>query len=125
MNFFFNFVFDILNKEISDKFNEILVKKFVVLCENIVKDKELTISNEIIENFLEKLKNIIHLKYDNEYQNLCFVSMKSISPIWLFAAEELLKITPVIIENYQINQAIADVFKAILTSKKEKKSNFF
>ena len=125
MNFFFNFVFDILNKEISDKFNEILVKKFVVLCENIVKDKELTISNEIIENFLEKLKNIIHLKYDNEYQNLCFVSMKSISPIWLFAAEELLKITPVIIENYQMNQAIADVFKAILTSKKEKKSNFF
>lgn len=125
-SFFFNFVFDILNKDISDKYNEGLVKKFVVLTENIIKEKEFeqAISVEILEQFLEKLKNIIMLKFDNEYQNLCFNIWKNNNPIWLFAAEELMKVTPILIEGFKMNQMLADIFKTILTTKKEKKSNF-
>lgn len=124
-SFFFNFVFDILNKDISDKYNEGLVKKFVVLTENIIKEKdfEQAISVEILEQFLEKLKNIIMLKFDNDYQNLCFNIWKNNNPIWLFAAEELMKVTPILIEGFKMNQMLADIFKTILTTKKEKKSN--
>lgn len=124
-SFFFNFVFDILNKDISDKYNEGLVKKFVVLTENIIKEKdfEQAISVEILEQFLEKLKNIVMLKFDNDYQNLCFNIWKNNNPIWLFAAEELMKVTPILIEGFKMNQMLADIFKTILTTKKEKKSN--
>ena len=123
-SFFFNFVFDILNKDINDKYNEGLVKKFVVLAENIIKEKEFeqVISVEILEQFLEKLKNIIMLKFDNDYQNLCFNIWKNNNPIWLFAAEELMKVTPILIEGFKMNQMLADIFKTILTTKKEKKS---
>lgn len=123
-NFFFNFLFDILNKEITDKYNETLIKKFLILAENIVKEKEFesAMSPEVLEQFLEKFKNIILLKFDNDYQNLCFNMWKNNNPIWLFASDELMKVTPILIENFKINQIIAEIFRTILTSKKEKKS---
>lgn len=122
--FFFNFIFDILNKDINEKYNETFVKKFIIMAENIFKDPDLQkfISNEIIEQFLDKIKNIVFLKNDNDYQNFCFNILKSNAPIWLFAIEQLLKLTPFLISNYKMNQQIAELFKTILTSKNNKKS---
>lgn len=122
-NFFFNFTFEILNKDISDKYNDTLVRKFIIMTENILKDKEFEklVSQEILEEFLEKIKNIILLKYDNDYQNFCFNISKNNNPIWLFAANQLLKLTSILIENFQMNKLLADIFRTIL-SKKDKKS---
>ena len=96
----------------------------MILTENIIRDKEFenVISCEILEQFLEKLKNIILLKYDNDYQNLCFNIMKNNNPIWLFASEELLKMTTVLIEKFKMNQILVEIFRTVLTSKKDKKS---
>lgn len=126
-NYFFNFLFDIVNKEITDKYNETLIKKFIVMAENIVKEKEFesVVSFEILEQFLEKLKNIILLKFENDYNSLYFNVWKGNNPIWLFASEELMKVTPVLMENFKINQVVADIFRTILTAKKDKKSLFF
>lgn len=125
--FFFNFLFDILNKDMTEKFNESFIKKFIVLTETIIKNVEFAsiLSTEIIEQFLEKMKNIILLKNDNDYQNLCFNILKNNSPLWLFASDQLLKIAPFLIENFKMNKKLGEIFKILLTTKKEKKSTFF
>lgn len=83
---FTKFLKDIISTPTSDKFNEVLAKDFISLSEEASK---YSIWNQ---DLVKAIRGLLELRFNFDYQMLCYNFSKTSDPLWLTATETLIRL---------------------------------
>ncbi len=107
-NNYFKFIITTLGYPVTDKFTDLVIRKFISLLEqNICQD----IFDEetylpYLSTIFEKMSDILCLRCNNDFLALMVNTSKNALPIWLYATDYFVKI-------------ISHVFSIFMTSKRD------
>jgi len=97
---YFQFILHVLGSSVSDKFTEVVVRKFISILDHIIGNRVFTESVYFpyLPTILEKLRSILCLRCNHEFLTLMVNTSKGNMPIWLSATDNFHNIVTRVLE---------------------------
>ena len=123
---YFEFIIHILSLPVSDKFTDLVIRKFVAILENVINGKlfDESVYFPYLPMIFEKLRSLLCLRCNNEFLTLMVNTSKNTLPIWLHVTDSFHNIAGHVLECYNTNAKKAesgseDVTKEVLEKSKQ------
>ena len=97
---YFQFILHMLGSSVSDKFTDLVVRKFITILDHLITSKVFheSIYFPYLPTLLEKIRSILCLRCNNEFLTLMVNTSKNTLPIWLYATDHFHSITTRVLE---------------------------